>query len=129
MKGSFKSQLNYADIHQSPMLKCFFHKILKLLSAVTNCGSHNPRGLKEQARSLFLHDAPAKHHLIVPQSSQHTDPQERFSERARLQASQGLSCSSHLLLLTNVVPALIQTFRQLPFRLVNQVLGQKWELL
>lgn len=70
MKGSFKSQLNYADIHQSPMLKCFFHKILKLLSAVTNCSSHNPRGLKEQARSLFFaRDAPAKHHLMVPQSS------------------------------------------------------------
>lgn len=70
MKRSFKSQLNYADIHQSPMLKCFFHKILKLLSAVTNCSSHNPRGLKEQARSLFFaRDAPAKHHLMVPQSS------------------------------------------------------------
>lgn len=47
MKGSVKSQLNYADIHQSPMVKCFFHKILRLLSAVTNEGSHSPGGQQE----------------------------------------------------------------------------------
>jgi len=75
MKGSVKSQLNYADIHQSPVVKHFFHKILRLLSAVTNEGSHNPGGLKELETRLFYimwarqHGVPSEHHLITPQSS------------------------------------------------------------
>lgn len=53
MKGSVKSQLNYADIHQSPAVKCFFHKILRLLSGVTNEGSHSPGGLTALEMSPF----------------------------------------------------------------------------
>lgn len=95
MKGSVKSQLNYADIHQSPVVKCFVHKILRLLSAVTNEGSHSLRGLKELETSPFLYHvskttqhAP-EHWLSTPESSFGcTDPQDRFRERAaRVQTS------------------------------------------
>lgn len=54
MKGSVKSRLNYADIHQNPVVKRSFHKILRLLSAVTNEGSHpwSPGGQQELGMSL-----------------------------------------------------------------------------
>lgn len=94
MKGSVKSRLNYADIHQSLVVKCFFHKILRLLSAVTNEGSHSPGGQKElemspvsqgvrcRARCTFR----ALAHL--PQSSFGSSaPQDRLRERAALQGS------------------------------------------
>lgn len=100
MKGSVKSQLNYADIHQSPVVKYFFHKILRLLSTVTNEGSQNPRGLKVLETSPFFISC-EQDNMVYLQSTvsscpkaafRCTDPQDRFRECAAwVQTSQDMS--------------------------------------
>lgn len=122
MKGSVKSQLNYADIHQSPVVKHFFHKILRLLSAVTNEGSHNPGGAgdepfftsREQDNteclwSTFSAPEPLLGALILRTGSTNMHRGFRPPSMCPL--------PPHLLLLTNVVTTLIQIPTELAFRL------------
>lgn len=117
MKGSVKSQLNYADIHQSPVVKCFCHKILRLLSAVTNEVSHNPGGLKELETSPFLYHV-SKTTWCAFRAPSHHAPKllsgavilRTGSENVQHGFKLPRLCPipSHLLLLTNVVTMLIQ---------------------